>query len=220
MFCNFLAMLPKTFHFHRRPYNIIKTEKFNYFLGIYKETTPIVLVTVLAEIVVGLELLRVQQLLGLFLGLLIILPGLLENRGNIASNLAQRLGTAVHLGAIGWDLGFNDELKVNFIATLLMSATLSLTLTGVAYLYVVLFNVPHISIFGFLFVTLTMSLGIGSILTIITIFVVLLSHRFGFDPDNVTIPIIATIGDILTVGALYFVLNFMLLLDKSIPIFQ
>ena len=79
---------------------------------------------------------------------------------------------------------------------------------------------PHISIFGFLFVTLIMSLGIGTILTIITVLVVLLSHKFGLDPDNVTIPIIATIGDILTVGSLYFVLNFMLLIDKSIPIFN
>lgn len=213
-------MLPKTIHFRKNPYTVVKTEQFKYFFNIYKETTPIVLVTVLAELVVGLELLKVQQLFGLLPALIIILPGLLENRGNIASNLAQRLGTAVHLGAIGWSLGFNDELKVNFIATLMLSGILSLTLTTVAYLYVVIFNVPHISLFGFLFVTLTMSLGVGSILTVITIFVVLLSHRFGFDPDNVTIPIIATIGDILTVGSMYFVLNFMLLIDKSIPIFS
>ncbi len=215
-----VSMLSKTVLFRRYSYKILKTEPFQYFFGIYKETTPIVLVTVLAEIVVGLELIRVQELFYLLPALIIILPGLLENRGNIASNLAQRLGTAVHLGTIGWEQGLNDELKVNFISTLLLSAILSVTLTSVAYLYVLLFNIPHISLVGFLFVTLTMSLGIGTILTVITVLVVLLSHHFGLDPDNVTIPIIATIGDILTVGSLYFVLNIMLLIDKTIPIFQ
>lgn len=210
-------MLSKVHPLPRRPYKILKSETFHYFFGIYKETTPIVLLTVFAEIIVGLELIRVQELFYLLPALIVILPGLLENRGNIASNLAQRLGTAVHLGTVGWEQGINDELKVNFIATLLLSGILSVTLTTVAYGYVVLFNIPHISFFGFLFVTLTMSLGIGTVLTIITIFVVLLSHRFGLDPDNVTIPIIATVGDILTVGSLYFVLNILLLLDKSIP---
>lgn len=210
-------MLSTALPLPKRSYNILKTETFHYFFRIYKETTPIVLLTVFAEIIVGLELIRLQELFYLLPALIVILPGLLENRGNIASNLAQRLGTAVHLGTIGWEQGLNDELKVNFIATLMMSGILSVTLTSVAYVYVVLFNIPHISFFGFLFVTLTMSLGIGSLLTIITIFVVLLSHRFGLDPDNVTIPIIATVGDILTVGSLYFVLNFLLLLDKSIP---
>ena len=209
-------MLPKTFRVRRNPYNILKTEKFKYFLGIYKETTPIVIVTVLAELVVGLELLRVQQLFPLFVGIVIILPGLLENRGNIASNLAQRLGTSVHLGLISFDFGLNEELKVNIISTILLSATLSLTLTTLAYFSIILFNVAHtVTFFGFLFITLTMSLGIGTLLTMVTVFVVLLSHKFGFDPDNVTIPIIATIGDILTVFALYGVLEFMLFVRNN-----
>ena len=209
-------MLPKTFRVRRNPYNILKTEKFKYFLGIYKETTPIVLVTVLAELFVWLELLRVQQLFPLFVGIVIILPGLLENRGNIASNLAQRLGTSVHLGLISFDFGLNEELKVNIISTILLSATLSLTLTTLAYLYIILFNVAHtVTFFGFLFITLTMSLGIGTLLTMVTVFVVLLSHKFGFDPDNVTIPIIATIGDILTVFALFGVLEFMLFVRNN-----
>lgn len=214
-------MLPKTFRIKRNPYNIIKTEKFKYFLEIYKETTPIVLVTVLAELVVGLELIRVQKLFPLFLGILIILPGLLENRGNIASNLAQRLGTAVHLGVVGWDLGLNDELKVNIISTILMSATLSLTLSVLAYTYAVIFNVPHMPLLGFLFITLTMSMIIGTLLTMVTVLVVLISHKYGFDPDNVTIPIIATIGDILTVFSLFIFLNIMLFVDQSwFPLFQ
>ena len=213
-------MLPKPYNSYWSPYNMIKSEKFKYFSDIYKETTPIVLITVLAELVVGLELLRVQALFGLLPGLLIILPDLLENRGNIASNLAQRLGTSVYLGIIGWDLGMNDELKVDFLSTLFLSGILSITLSTLAFLYVVLFGIPHISIFGFLFITLIMSLGIETILTIITVLVVLISHKLGLDPDNVTIPIIATVGDILTVGSLYFVLNFMLLIDKSISIFK
>lgn len=214
-------MLPKTFRVRRNPYNIIKTEKFKYFAEIYKETTPIVLVTVLAELVVGLELIRVQELFPFFLGILIILPGLLENRGNIASNLAQRLGTGVHLGIVSFDLGLNDELKVNIISTIILSATLSLTLSILAYIYVIVFKIPHMSLFGFLFITLTMSLVIGTILTLITVFVVLLSHKFGFDPDNVTIPIIATVGDILTVFSLYIILEIMLIINNNwIPILR
>lgn len=213
-------MLPRKSQGLFHPHNILKSDSFKYFLGIYKETTPIVLITVFAELIVGLELIRVQELFIFLPALVLILPGLLENRGNIASNLAQRLGTSVHLGVISWDLGFNDELKVNFLATLILSGTLSLTLTTLAYLYVVVAGIPHISYMGFLFITMTMSLGIGTLLTIVTILVVLLSHRYGLDPDNVTIPIIATVGDILTVGSLYFVIRFVLLIDTWVPIFK
>ena len=213
-------MLPKKSQGLFHPHTILKSDSFKYFLAIYKETTPIVLVTVFAEMIVGLELIRVQELFVYLPALVLILPGLLENRGNIASNLAQRLGTSVHLGVISWDLGFNEELKVNFFATLILSGTLSLTLTTLAYIYVVLANISHISYLGFLFVTMFMSLGIGTILTIITILVVLLSHRYGLDPDNVTIPIIATVGDILTVGSLYFVIRLVLQIDTWLPIFK
>ena len=192
----------------------LSSEEWYRFKRIYFETTPIVLVTVIVEIIAGIELLRVSEFYLLLPGLLLITPGLMEARGNNVTSLAKRLGSSVHLGLVGWDLGINDEVRVNVIATIMISIIVSFALSIMAFLAAILFNMPHISFLGFLSIALLMSLLVGTFLTFLTVLVVLIAHKLGLDPDNVTIPVVATLGDILTVGSLYVVIKAVLKLDS------
>ncbi len=196
----------------------LESEEWRRIERIYKEATPVVLVTVLMEIIAGLELLRVSDYYVLLPGLLLIIPGLMEARGNVVTSLAQRLGSSAHLGLINWDLGINDEVKVNWTATIILSSLLSFVLSLLAYLTAVILKMPHMSFWGFLSIALLMTLIVGTTLSSLTVLVVLLAHRLGLDPDNVTIPIVATLGDIFAVGSLYFIIRIVLFMDHFIKI--
>ena len=51
------------------------------------------------EIISGGLLTGIKEFYYLLPGIFLIIPGLMELRGNISSNLAQRLGTALHLAS-------------------------------------------------------------------------------------------------------------------------
>ena len=196
----------------------LESEEWRRIKRIYKEATPVVLITVVMEIVAGLELLRVSKYYVLLPGLLLIIPGLMEARGNVVTSLAQRLGSSAHLGLINWDLGINDEVKVNWIATIILSSMLSFILSVLAYVTAVITKAPHMAFWGFLSIALLMTLIVGTTLASLTVLVVLLAHRFGLDPDNVTIPIVATLGDIFAVGSLYIIIRIVLYMSNFISI--
>lgn len=191
---------------------------YSYFSKIYKESTPVILMTTIAEIFAGLILAKSEDLILLIPGLIIIIPGMMESRGNIVTSLSQRMGTSVHLGIVKWELGINKEITTNFYATMILNILVALIMGILGYVSAVFLGIEHISLLGFVVATMFMAVIMGFILTILTIVTVLASHKFKLDPDNVTVPIVATLGDIATVGFLIVLIKFLLAFDGVIPI--
>ncbi len=213
------TQLHKLFIFLQNKFRNLKdTESYSIFIRIYKESTPVLIVTIIAEIIAGIELARLQNYFLLIPGILLIVPGLMESRGNIVSNLAQRLGSSIHMGLIGWDIGFNDEIKVNLLATIYLNVLSAIGLGIIGYIAAIILKINHITLLGFLFITILMAISVGTILTILAVFIALIANKYHMDPDNVTIPIVATLGDILTVAALGFTIDIFLLSDRIIPL--
>ncbi len=196
----------------------INSPSYSYFTKIYKESTPVILMTTLAEIFAGLILAKSEELILLIPGLIIIIPGMMESRGNIVTSLSQRMGTSVHLGIVKWEYGINKEITTNFYATMILNILVALIMGILGYVSAVFLGIEHISLLGFVVATMFMALIMGFILTILTIITVLASHKFKLDPDNVTVPIVATLGDIATVGFLIVLIKFLLAFDGVIPI--
>ncbi|MHA2098197.1 MAG: magnesium transporter [Candidatus Kariarchaeaceae archaeon] len=191
---------------------------YTYFMRIYKESTPVIMMTTLAEIFAGLILAKSEESILMIPGLIIIIPGIMASRGNIVTSLSQRLGTSVHLGIIKWELGVNKEIVTNFYATMILSFLVAIIMGTLGYIATLVLGIEHISLFGFLLATVFMALIMGTILSILTILTVLLSHRLKLDPDNVTVPIVATLGDIAVVGFLIVLVKFLLAVDTIMPI--
>ncbi len=198
---------------------IMNNEFIELFIKIYKQTSPITIITIFAEIYVGFLLITLEKYYLLIPGVLLVIPGIMESRGNIVSNLAQRLGTSVHLGLVNWDLGFNEEVRTDVIATILLNMLSSLGLSTLGFFVAYLLGINHMTWLGYFTVVGTIALTVGTVLTLLAIFVVLLATKYNLDPDNVTIPVIATLGDILTVASLGLVLEMVIYLDKLLPIF-
>ncbi|MFW9832065.1 MAG: magnesium transporter [Candidatus Thorarchaeota archaeon] len=192
---------------------------------IYREAMPVLLFTVLAELFAGALLVSLDISFASLIGLFILIPGLMQLRGNISTSLAQRLGSGTHLGTISWDQGLNKPLRANikaaFYLVLIMSFALAIGAWFVSM--VIQATVPRsgllLHLFHFLIIALVTALLASSVQVTITVTVALLAHARGLDPDNITIPIVAAIGDIITIGCLIVAISLALTLLPPIPIF-
>ena len=198
---------------------ITTSTEFKHFKRIYKEATPIAILTVIAELFAGVALAGFERYYLLLPGILLIVPGMMESRGNIITSLSKRLGTSVHLGIVKIEYGINKEIIVNFLATIILNVLAAIGMGTLGYLAAVTLGIPHITLLGFLFSTLFMALIVGTLLSALTIIVVFLATYFNLDPDNVTIPVIATIGDITTVSFIYVLVETIFWLNQRLPVF-
>ena len=196
----------------------IHSTEFSHFTRIYKEATPVSLITVIAELIAGIYLAQFEHYYLLIPGLLLIVPGMMESRGNIITSLSKRLGTSVHLGIIRWEYGINKEIVVNLLATIILNILAAIGMGMLGFLASILLGIPHMSILGFLLATLFMAVLVGTLLSLFTILVVIVAYKFNLDPDNVTVPVIATVGDILTIGFIVLLVKFLLFSDMFLPI--
>jgi mgtE-like transporter len=176
---------------------------------VYREAVPFLLLTAIAELMAGSLLIRVEESVATLAGFFVLVPGLMQLRGNISTSLAQRLGSATHLGTISWKQGLNAPLKANikasFILVSIVSFFLGLGAYGVSFITLSIMGTQVGQLRSpLLFVSIAMITALfASIIQVtITVLVSLLSHAHGLDPDNVTIPVVAAIGDIITVTCL------------------
>jgi mgtE-like transporter len=137
-------------------------------------------------------------------GLLVLVPAAIGLRGNVFSALGSRLSSAIHQGLFRPSLRPGTVTGDNLAAALLLTTGLSLALAVVAKLVALAVGVRHtvplvelatISIVGGLLASLvvvvaTVALAVGSV-------------RFGWDLDNLIAPVVSTLGDVLTLPALW-----------------
>jgi len=137
-------------------------------------------------------------------GLLVLVPAAIGLRGNIFGSFGNRISTSIHAGTFRWSLRREAVLGQNVLASMLLTMGISLALAVVAKAVAVglgiadsidLLSMATVSIVGGLLgsiVVLAASLGLtaGAV-------------RFGWDLDNVTAPLVSTVGDVLTLPALY-----------------
>jgi mgtE-like transporter len=172
---------------------------------VFKETLPVVLGATIGELLAGLVLGGMQESLALLPGLIVLIPAVLDLRGCISSALGSRLGSALHLGLVGWDKGMNKELKANIQASLLLSGITSIFVGAVAFLVNHALNIPTTGFIGLVAISFTSGTLAALTQVTITVIVSFTSYRRGIDPDNVTIPAMATVGDILGITYMFLV---------------
>ena len=133
-------------------------------------------------------------------GLLIVIPAIIAMRGNISTALGSRLGSAYHLGIIDADNLFNNELKQNILGSLTLSFIMSFLIGILAYIisfFMGLSSLPN----PIIIISIVVLSGVlsGLILSFLTVGIIFLVFKRGYDPDNITGPALATFGDIITI---------------------
>jgi len=160
------------------------------------------LISATASSVAGIYLGSVREALVLIPGLMVLLPSIIDMRGNIAGVLASRLSSSMHLGEFSIDFEegsvLGDNVRASFVITVLMALVLGIF----AYVASRIFGLPVIGIADLVLISITSGIISGTVVTVITLLIALASYRYGLDLDMIAAPTVTTFGDIVTLPIL------------------
>lgn len=137
-------------------------------------------------------------------GLLLLVPAAIGLRGNVFGSLGNRVSTAIHAGEVQLRVRRSTLLGQNVLAAGALTLGMSVALVAIVSLISVglglgstigLSDLALVSVGGGALASLpvlaaTLGLAAGAV-------------RFGWDLDNVTAPLVSTLGDVLTLPALW-----------------
>ncbi len=170
----------------------------------FKEIFSAEIISVLGGLLAGTILAYHTDKLLFIPGMLILLPGFLEMRGNISGSLASRLSSGLFLGVIKPNQFKTKIIRGNLIASFLLVIFVSLTLGLLAYLFnYIIFKV---SIPKIILLALIAGIIANIIEVILTLFFTFYLFRKGYDPNNIMGPFLTTTGDITSILALLIAL--------------
>jgi mgtE-like transporter len=137
-------------------------------------------------------------------GLLVLVPAAIGLRGNIFGSFGNRLSTSIHAGTFRWSLRRETVLGQNVVASMLLTMAISLALAVVAKAIAVGLGIAD-SIDLLSMSTVSIAGGVLGSLVVLGAALALTGGavRYGWDLDNVTAPLVSTLGDVLTLPALF-----------------
>jgi mgtE-like transporter len=137
-------------------------------------------------------------------GLLVLVPAAIGLRGNVFGSLGNRVSTSIHAGELQLRLRRSTVLGQNVLAAAALTLGMSFALVVIAALVSIGLGLgPTIGLADLALV----SVGGGALASLPVLAATLGlaggAVRFGWDLDNVTAPLVSTLGDVLTLPALY-----------------
>jgi mgtE-like transporter len=180
--------------------------------SIVREALPFELVATVGGVIAGIIFSGMTNELDIIPGLLVIYPGVLGLRGNISSTLGSRLGSAIHLGLItDFDMK-NPELTNNISGSLILSIITAAILGFLGHFVTLALGFESAGALTLILICVISAFASGIILSFVAVFLAIGTFRFGFDPDNVVTPSIATIGDIVSMLMLFLTAKMVVML--------
>jgi mgtE-like transporter len=137
-------------------------------------------------------------------GLLLLVPAAIGLRGNVFGSLGNRVSTSIHAGDVQLRVRRSTMLGQNVLAAGALTLGMSVVLVLLAALVSVGLGLGHT--IGLADLALV-SVGGGALASLpvlaATLGLAAGAVRFGWDLDNVTAPLVSTLGDVLTLPALW-----------------
>jgi mgtE-like transporter len=167
---------------------------------IVRESFPVLCIAIVLDVLAGTVIEpRMGEVFLPYPALLILIPGFLENTGALGGILAARLGSKLHLGAV--------TPRARPEPAALLDGTIVLVLGLTVYTIAALATLALATVIGadypgaLRFVGITLFGGLMATLVagLIGYYAAITTYRFGFDPDNHTIPLVTSGMDLLGV---------------------
>jgi mgtE-like transporter len=160
----------------------------------------------IVSVVVGILLGASADRLEMLGGLLLMVPAAIALQGKIFGALGSRLGTAIHAGTFRLSLRPATVVGENIVAGLALSIVTSAVLAMLAKATASLFNIAEsMSLEAFVVIS-TLGGAVSSLFVlIVALGMAAGSARFGWDPDNVTAPLVTAAADVITLPVLLLV---------------
>lgn len=167
---------------------------------VVRESFPILCIAIVLDVLAGTVIEpRMDQVFLPNPALLLIIPGFLENTGALGSILAARLGSKLHLGAVTPRAKPEPAALLDGTIILVLGIVVYTILAFSTFLLAELLDISHPGIVDFVGATLTGGILATLIAALIGYYAATVTYRFGFDPDNHTIPLVTSGMDLLGV---------------------
>lgn len=170
--------------------------------AITRAMLPLLLALTVLELGSGLVLETIEETLLEYPSLLILVPVTIGMAGNLGSILAARLSTVFHLGLLSFDPA-DDQLAGNAIATVALAVTLFPLVGAGAWTLQWALADPDLSLATVVLVALTSGGALAVLAVVVTVVTTYAAYRFELDPDDVVIPVVTNVCDVLGVLVLF-----------------
>lgn len=174
--------------------------------SIVRTMVPILVVLTAIELVSGLVLETYEGTLLRYPTLLVLVPVTIGMAGNLGSILAARLSTAVHLGLLSFDPG-DERLTGNAVATVALAITVFPLVGAGAWAVRSLLGGAVLPLGTVVLVALASGVVLAVLAVLVTVATTYAAYRFQLDPDDVVVPVVTNVCDVLGVLVLFGVVR-------------
>lgn len=183
--------------------NINISSTFGNVSKILKQSFFALFICAAADIFAGFSIAKMSYLLTLYPGLIILIPSVINMRGNIFGSFGARLGTRFHTGEISSSWKFSGVLRQQIGGTAVQTLVMSLFLALVVKAVGLITGLETLSIYDLILISVLSGVISGGILLVFTMSMINLSFKKGWDPDNISVPLITATGDVITIPILF-----------------
>ncbi|MDY0293389.1 MAG: magnesium transporter [Candidatus Methanomethylophilaceae archaeon] len=156
-----------------------------------------------ADLFAGLFLKSMEAYILAVPGMMVLIYSAIGMRGNIYGAMGSRLGTSMHMGTFRMSFAKGGILRNNMEATLALTLVLSISMGIIGWVIVRFFFQGDIDPLGFIFISTAGGLLAGLVVMVFNIIIAFEGYKHDWDVDNITAPLIAAVGDIVTVPMIF-----------------
>lgn len=177
--------------------------------NIVKVSIPLLCLLALIGIVAGLILEGFKRTIANYPTILILTPSVIGMGGNLGSVISSRITTALHLGIAKFTIR-SKPVKNNLISVFISGLILLPLLGLLADTIALAQGHKPIGMIVSMLISTVSGLMLTVIISISSLSVAFLSYKLKIDPDDTTIPIVTTVGDIMGILILFTVATLIL----------
>ena len=136
--------------------------------------------------------------------LLVLVPAAIGLRGNVFSTLGNRLSTSIHTGTFRVSFKSDSVLTQNLLASFALTMLMSVVLAVAAKVIAVGVGISHtISVLDITVISVLGGLLGSLVVAVATVLLTMGAVRYEWDLDNLVAPSVSTLGDVITIPALW-----------------
>ena len=167
-----------------------------------RQSLVAIILSLIIVLIAGVLFSSLREALIAMPGLMLLIPGALAMRGNIYASLGARLGTALHTGQLSSETKGSPLLREEVLVVLIQMLIGGLFLAIAGRVTAIILDIPTVSMVELAAVATMGALIAGVVELWVTINVAISAHRRGWDPDNVTAPVISAVADLVSIPSL------------------
>jgi len=177
---------------------------------IFKDSLPVLVLCAAISVGAGLALEINAGLIRMLPGILVSIPSFNQINGAISSVFSSRISSALHIGTIKPIIHPTKTLTRNVFASLLLALMSFSSFSLIAWGFNSGIGTVVSGMLSFLAAITVAGLITTSVLILLSVIFSYAAFRRNMDPDNIVIPVLTSIGDLLGIVLLFIISSLIL----------